>query len=333
MRAAPRFWWTTRPTLTARLLQPAGFIYGAATARRMRQPGARLPVPVLCVGNFVVGGAGKTPTALALAECLASLGHRPAFLSRGYGREQGSVDVVAVDLDRHTAAQVGDEPLLLARAGPTFVSRDRRAAGHAAVRAGATVLILDDGLQNPALHKDVSVVVADGRLGAGNGLALPAGPLRAPLSAQWPQASALCVIGSGAPGLKLEETARGRGLPVWRATLVPDPQAVASLRTRRLFAFAGIGRPSKFFDTLRACGLELAATREFPDHHRFTSSELDDLRAAAARCGASLVTTEKDHVRLPREAGIETLPVRLAFEAGSDVRAWLGERFNPVQSA
>ena len=191
---APRFWVKPRPTLLARLLQPIGFAYGRTTARRMREQGERAGAPTICVGNFVAGGAGKTPAALALARMLIGDGRRVAFLSRGYGGAE-RVEPLLVDPNAHNAAIVGDEPLLLARIAPCWVGTDRVRSARRAIEAGANALILDDGLQNPALVKDLAFAVVDGETGFGNGLCVPAGPLRAPVAAQLPFVRALIVLG------------------------------------------------------------------------------------------------------------------------------------------
>ncbi len=322
---APDFWWLPTPTLAARLLAPAGSIYGAVTAARMRCAGVRAPVAVICIGNLVAGGAGKTPVALAIARMLEAGGHRPAFLSRGYGRQQqrNARDVLRVDPDRHGAAFCGDEPLLLAQLAPTYVSADRLAAARVAAREGATVVVLDDGLQNPALTKDFSIAVADGRAGIGNGLCLPAGPLRAPAARQWPFVSLLCIVGEGAAAHELAERARMAGVPVTSARLEPDAAVVTRLKDRPLLAFAGIGRPQKLFDTLAASGLAVVAQRAFPDHHAYTAHDLAALRRDADRAGAVLVTTAKDGVRLPPDFPAETLPVELVFDDPARVAARL----------
>ena len=190
----PGFWTKRKPTLLARALQPIGLAYGRATARRMRRTGERAPAPTICVGNFVAGGAGKTPTAIALARMLIANGRRVAFLSRGYGGAE-RVEPLLVDANAHTAAMVGDEPLLLARIAPCWVGADRVRSARSAVEAGANALMLDDGLQNPALVKDLAFAVVDGETGFGNGLCVPAGPLRAPVAVQLPFVRALIVIG------------------------------------------------------------------------------------------------------------------------------------------
>lgn len=310
---APGFWWHEAPTPAARLLAPVAAVYGALAARRMARAGAASPCPVVCIGNFTLGGAGKTPTALAVAALLRDLGRSPGFLSRGYGgRLPGPV---RVDPARHGAGDVGDEPLLLARAGPAVVARDRVAGAEACRAAGADVVVMDDGLQNPSLAKDLALAVVDGPVGLGNGRVCPAGPLRAPAAAQWRRIHAVLVIGDGAPGERVLAEATGRGLPVLRGRLVPDPAAAAALSGRPVLAFAGIGRPQKFFATLRELGADLRGTRAFPDHHTFTAAEVEALTAEAARRDLLLVTTEKDRVRLPASMPVATLPVVLALDA------------------
>jgi len=309
----PGFWW--RPAgAAAALLAPFGAAYGAVAAGRMGRPGRRVDIPVICIGNPTLGGAGKTPTAIAVAKLLDQAGGRPFVLSRGYG---GSVrGPVRVDLAHHSAVEVGDEPLLLARYAPTIVGRDRAAAAEAARMAGAGSIVMDDGFQNPGLHKDRSILVVDGRRGIGNGRVFPAGPLRAPLESQFRRASAVLVIGSGAAGDAV--AAAGRGLPLFHGRLAPDVEALAVLKERPLLAFAGIGDPEKFFATLGDAGLDVRARVAFPDHHRYRRAEASDLIARAERDGLVLVTTEKDLARLARQddlaalAGIaRPLPVRL----------------------
>lgn len=295
--------WASRGAVST-LLLPAALLYdGAGWLRwRLARP-ERLPVPVVCVGNLTAGGAGKTPTVLALAALLRERGLAVHAVTRGYGgRERGPL---RVELGRHDAAAVGDEPLLLARACPTWVARDRAAGGRAAVAAGAGAILLDDGLQNPALVKDLALAVVDAAAGFGNGRVVPAGPLRENLTRGLARADALLAIGEGA----LED----RSTPLLRATLEAD--APAAWRGRRVLAFAGIGRPSKFFETLAALGAELAATLAFPDHHAYREPEAAALLAEAARLGAALVTTEKDFLRLPPglAAATRVLPVHLKW--------------------
>ena len=321
----PGFWSRPPSHPLARLLAPAGRLYGGLSADRMDRAGAMPPCPVLCVGNFTLGGAGKTPTALALARLLRELGRAPAFLSRGYGgRIAGPL---IVDPTRHAAAEVGDEPLLLARAETTVIARDRPAGARLCAEAGAEVIVMDDGLQNPSLTKTLSLAVVDGGAGNGNGLPFPAGPLRAPLARQWPHVAGLVLVGEGAPGETLAAEAGGRGLPVHRARLVPGE--ASGWAGCRVVAFAGIGRPEKFFQTLRSLGAEIVAERAFPDHHPFRPDELAVLSALAAREGAELVTTEKDAVRLPAEAraAVRVLRVALTFDDEARLRRQLEAAF------
>jgi tetraacyldisaccharide 4'-kinase len=316
---APRFWSDARPGWIARALGPLGAVYGEATARRMARPGFKASAPVVCVGNFTAGGAGKTPAAIAIAKLLRGLGERPAFLSRGYGGAARTAPL-RVDPTRHGARIAGDEPLLLARAAPCFVGADRVASAMAAIEAGASVLIMDDGLQNPSLCKDFAFAVVDAGAPFGNGLCLPAGPLRAPVAAQMPFVHALVAIGEGG---SLDDIAGGR--PVLRARVQPDALAASALIGRSVLAFAGIARPAKFFATLEGLGARVAATRVFPDHHPFTSREIEGLLARAAAGGWLPVTTEKDHVRIPPDLArsIAVLPVTLRFEAPEEARRLL----------
>ena len=320
---APDFWWRARPGPLAVMLAPAGVAYGALTGRRMARGGARVGVPVVCVGNLVVGGAGKTPTVLELARLLIAAGQEPAFVSRGYGGAASSLPI-RVDPEHHRASDVGDEPLLLARVAPCFVARDRASAARAAIAEGATIILMDDGLQNPSLAKTFSLAVVDGAVGVGNGLCLPAGPLRAPLRQQWPAVDLVVVVGAGAAGEALAAEAIAQSKPVLHATIAAEPWALSRLAGRRLFAFSGIGRPGKFFATLREAGCNLVETVAFPDHHAFDAKDRDQLLAAATAGGATLVTTEKDRVRLPRDFPAEVLPIRLEFDDPETLAERLG---------
>ncbi len=312
---APVFWSSPRG-LVAWLLAPFGWIYGAITAWRMGRSGTRVGIPVICIGNLTAGGAGKTPTVRMLAEALRAQGENPYVVSRGYG---GSLaGPVRVDPDQMSAADCGDEPLLLARSLPVIVSRDRLEGARLAEAEGATLVLLDDGLQNPRLAKDCSIAVVDAGQGFGNGLCLPAGPLRAPVGAQMRHVDAVLLIGEGvAPDLA--------DALVFCARIVPEPGAVAALSGRPLLAFAGIGRPDKFFATLRESGLAVAATRTFADHHPYTEAEIASLRADAAASGLTMVTTEKDAARLPPDAqDIPVLPITLSRENDAIVALVLG---------
>src|SRR5580704_997172 len=312
----PAFWWqggdASAASAAAALLAPAAALYGAIAAGRMALTGARAGVPVLCVGNFTLGGAGKTPAAIALARLLMAAGHRPYFLSRGYGgRLAGPILLAGADPGSHSARDVGDEPLLLARIAPTVVARDRVAGAALAASSGADLVIMDDGLQNPALAKDFSIAVVDGRRGIGNGRVFPAGPLRAPLSAQLERVDGLLVVGATAASSdRAIEAARKRALPVFHGELRPDPAAAAPLAGKPVLAFAGIADPDKFFATLEACAIPAAVRARFPDHHRYTRAEIAALLARADRERLVLVTTEKDLARMEGDAAATELLVR-----------------------
>jgi tetraacyldisaccharide 4'-kinase len=314
---APGFYFEP-PGLAAKLLSPLAAIYGAAAAARMRRMGARAAVPVVCVGNLTLGGAGKTPAALALANFLAAKGERPVFLSRGYGGSNRGP--VVVELGRHRAAEIGDEPLLLARAFPTVVARDRVAGAVLAAEHEASILVLDDGFQNPDLAKDLSVLVIDQTYGIGNGGVFPAGPLRAPLDAQLERAQLVVRIGEGRAADVVLKRANAKGVPALAAKLVPDKRVAASLAGRKIFAFAGIGHPEKFFATLKGLGANVSNARPFPDHHRYSSREAREILASAKAYGLQPVTTEKDLARMQGEpllnelaAAAQALPVQLEF--------------------
>jgi tetraacyldisaccharide 4'-kinase len=305
----PAFWWR-KAGLMSGLLAPLGAAYGAIAARRMSASGARASVPVICVGNFTLGGAGKTPTAIAVAAMLHEAGERPYCLSRGYGGRV--VGPKLVDAHADSAADVGDEALLLARAAPTIISRDRVAGARAAEAQGSSVIIMDDGLQNASLVKDFTLAVVDGRRGIGNGRVFPAGPLRAPLAAQLARTDAVLVMGDGGGAQDIVERARERGLAVFHGRLVPDVAAVADLKlkARKVFAFAGIGNPQKFFATAEATGLGVAQCKAFPDHHRFTAEEAAELIMEAEHDGLALLTTEKDRARMSGDQLVAALAQR-----------------------
>ncbi|MGE0713933.1 MAG: tetraacyldisaccharide 4'-kinase [Alphaproteobacteria bacterium] len=297
-------WWGRRGA-AATLLRPLGALYAAgAILRRTATRPWRAPIPVLCIGNLTLGGTGKTPVTIDLAERLAD--RRPHVVTRGYGgRLHGPV---AVDRQAHSAADVGDEPLLLARAAPTWVARDRPAGGRAAVAAGAGLLLLDDGFQNPTVAKDLSFVVVDGESGFGNGLVFPAGPLREPVASGLARADALVVMGEDRRGV-----AAGVALPVLHARLVPR-MPLGFVPRAPLWAFAGIGRPEKLFRTLEDLGADLRGRRGFPDHYFFREEDLLRLEREAGAAGARLVTTEKDAVRLPADWRGRVAVLRVAVE-------------------
>jgi tetraacyldisaccharide 4'-kinase len=311
---APAFWY--RPAgLQAALLSPLAVIWAGVTAWRLqREPEFHPGIPVLCVGNLVAGGAGKTPVVRHLAELLLARGVNAAALSRGHGGRLAGP--LAVDPTRHSAADVGDEPLLLSRHVPAWIGRDRAAAAMAMRQAGIQAIVMDDGFQNPGLAKDISLIVADAGAGFGNGRVIPAGPLREPVAVGLARAQAVLLMGTetAAAGPVRQAAARA-GLPVLSAGLTPDPAAAAALAGRRVLAFAGIGRPEKFFDTLRGIGTMPVSTLPFPDHHPYMAGEVQALLDRAQALDAVPVTTEKDAMRLPdglRER-VLVLPVRAQF--------------------
>jgi len=326
----PGFWY--RPaSFKSHLLRPLGALYGAIAAQRLKRDGIDAGIPVLCVGNYHGGGAGKTPAVLALAQLLRDLGEAPVVLSRGYrGRLRGPV---RVDPERHTSVQVGDEPLMLARNVPVAVARDRIAGVALAKSQGATVILMDDGFQNPAVAKDASLIVIDSDRAIGNGQVIPAGPLRAPLPVQLDRTDALIVIGGGSGADAVAGRIAGQGKPVLRAHFRPDDAVLAALRGKRVLAFAGIGDPVRFFNTLTASGIDVVRGRTFADHHAFSRRQIDALLAEAKRDGLTPVTTEKDLARLQGGLGLpdwaaDIVPfaVTLAFADAAGLRKFVSDR-------
>jgi tetraacyldisaccharide 4'-kinase len=298
---APEFW--KKRGVLARLLSPLGALYGASVAFKARYAVSFDPgIPVVCVGNLTAGGSGKTPVAIAVAEALRAKGHRPYFLTRGYG---GSERGPALASRGHSAAVMGDEALLLARTAPTIVARDRAAGARLGTEKGATVLVMDDGHQNFALRKSLSLVVVDAESGFGNGFQIPAGPLRERVAQGLARADAVILIGDGSPDLQ------GFPGPVLRAHLDADASAFAE---KTVFAFAGIGRPEKFVASLQDGGALVTGSCFFADHHPYSADEILELKAIAGN--TMLVTTEKDFVRLTTEQreGIRVLKVSAHFD-------------------
>jgi len=303
---APDFWW--RDGFRPRLLDPIGRLYGlAGNLRRHVVRPQKAGIPVICIGNLTAGGAGKTPTAIHVAERLLAMGQTPHLLTRGYGgKEKGPL---LVDASDHDAGRVGDEPLLLSRVAPTWVSSDRVAGAAAALSAGASQIVMDDGLQNPYLQKDIRLLVIDGAVGFGNGRLIPAGPLREAVQPAASTIDAAVVIGEDMAGI---EATLPDDLLCFAADLQPDGDG-SEFKGCRAFAFAGIGRPEKFYETLRRLGAEIVETRSFPDHYAYKPVDIERILEQARQFDAVPVTTVKDHVRLPPILGkyVKKLSVRL----------------------
>ena len=329
----PGFWRQGARSIWPDLLAPIAMLYDAAvqwTYRTTAQETA--PMPVVCVGNFVAGGAGKTPTAIALSLLLAARGHKPGFLSRGYGGKLAGP--VLVDRDMHAAGDVGDEPLLLARRAPTIVGTSRPAGARLAADHEIDVLIMDDGLQNNSLAKAFSLAVVDAAYGIGNGRPVPSGPLRGGMPFQLGLADAILVIGTGHSADDVKQMALNRGLPVFRAQL--ENGDLSEMKGADCIAYAGIGRPEKFFDSLRAAGVRLVSAVPFPDHHPFTQGEARRLLDQSRARNASLLTTEKDFSRLARATGdlallaqaSRAVPVQLIFDDAEALLALIEARIS-----
>jgi len=328
----PGFWYRPASWMSG-LLMPLAALYGAVSTYRLHRKGIDAGVPVLCVGNYHVGGAGKTPTVLALVQILRDLGEAPVVLSRGYGgRLRGPV---MVDADRHVAADVGDEPLMLSKTVPVAVARERIGGLALARSRGASVIVMDDGFQNPAIAKDAALIVIDAHRGLGNACVFPAGPLRAPLSPQMLRTDALIVIGEGKAAASTAAAIVAQGKPVFTAHLKADDLSMDLLRGKRVLAFAGIGDPDRFFRTLGDNGVEVVGRRAFPDHHPFAQGEIE-LLLDEANCDAlTLVTTAKDMARLrvveglPSWAqGILPFEVKLEFDDAQALRKFVSQRLH-----
>ncbi|PCI37747.1 MAG: tetraacyldisaccharide 4'-kinase [Rhodospirillaceae bacterium] len=319
---APEFWDRKTDGLMPSLLRPLGCAVSAMAALRQKKATPyKASVPIICVGNLVAGGAGKTPVALDLVARLKSLDVHVHVLLRGYGgTERGPTQV---DLAIHNARRVGDEALLLAKVAPTWVSEDRKAGVLAAIEAGAQAIVLDDGFQNPSVHKDLSLLVVDGEYGFGNGRVMPAGPLRETVGAGLKRADSIVLLGSdGADVWGKVQRAGHKKMPILRARIEATPDA-ADLKGQDVYAFAGIGRPQKFFDTLSALGAKLVGCKAFDDHHPYTDTEIEDIIKGAGE--ALILTTTKDLVRIPQkhQGNMRALDIRLAWKHSDDIDAAL----------
>jgi len=321
MPRIPDFWAAGTTSPWPLLLTPLAALYsiGNQINRAAAQP-MEIAVPVISIGNLVVGGAGKTPTTLALAARFKAAGKNPAIISRGYGGSEPGP--LRVEPNKHTAAQVGDEPLLLAEVAPTWICRDRPKAAQAAARSGCDIILADDAHQTYDLDRDLNLLVVDGQQGFGNGLQLPAGPLRESISDGLARTDAVIRIGPADTPLDF------RGLPVFAAELQPVITDAKVLKDERVLAFAGIGRPEKFFQTLEALGAHLLGREAFPDHAIYEPDTIMRLVEQAAALKAVLVTTAKDYARLPPEARamVQVLRVELVFAEPAKLDAFIAQR-------
>lgn len=283
----PKYWQSN--SFISKLLEPLGFLYGTITKLRIKLKRTdRVDIPVVCIGNITAGGTGKTPVSVSIAKMLATEMFHPFFVSRGYG---GKLKNVMVNNKKHTARDVGDEPLLLSRQAPVVVNANRYEAAKMASEQGADVIIMDDGFQNPGLYKDLSFLVFDGHYGIGNGKIIPAGPLRETLKDGVKRADAVIILGKDKHNL-----AQRCGLPVFFG----HTEAVqTTINNQDVIAFAGIGHPQKFYHTLKQQGFNVVKTIDFPDHHFYTREELDSIINEAKENNAQIYTTSKDFVKIP----------------------------------
>lgn len=327
MLSTPSFWYTSEPKgmdkFLPRLLSPLGKLYGWASRQRFD---LHYPVPmgrpVVCVGNLVAGGAGKTPVVIALTALLQEKGYNPHILARGYGgSEEGPLQVSA---SRDTAADVGDEALLLVDAAPVWVSRSRPLGVQSAIDTGADIIVMDDGFQNPLIYKDFSFVIIDGGAGFGNGKIFPAGPLREDIAFGLSRAHAVIIIGDDKTDARTEIEKQAPSLPIFQAALKPAEDN-PDLFGKQVYAFAGIGRPEKFRETLMAAGAMVEGWSEFPDHFAYVEEDLKELISSAEAKNIPVVTTAKDHVRLPASLKdkVRIFKVSLVWQNAADVIAAL----------
>lgn len=301
----PQFW--QNKSMVSNLLLPIGRLYSLATRLRIALVKPRkISRPVICIGNLTAGGTGKTPVAVSVAKLLQTQGKNPFFVSRGYG---GELKGVLVNNSLHTAAEVGDEPLLLSRQAPVIVNPDRYQGAVKALKSGAELIIMDDGFQNPGLKKDLSFLVFDGGFGIGNGFPVPAGPLREDFRQGLKRADAVIILGED----KQDLYRRIPDLPVFHGKVIPE---AVELSNKNAIAFAGIGRPEKFYQSMRDSGFNLVETIDFPDHHQYSEDELNRLIAKGKKSGAKIFTTSKDFVKIPHylQKHFQVLEISIKWE-------------------
>ncbi len=313
----PSFW--KDKNLASLLLSPIGCLYMSATFLRLKLKKAKkVEKKVICIGNITAGGTGKTPVSLAIAAMLQQMGKNPFFVSRGYG---GKAQDILVDIKKDKAEVVGDEPLLLAQRAPVVINADRYKAAQKAIENGADIIVMDDGFQNPGLYKDISFLVFDGEFGIGNGFGVPAGPMRESFSQGLKRAQAVIIIGED----KHNIAAKLSALPVFYAKVVNEP---INPQHKKAIAFAGIGRPQKFYNSLKQCGVEIVETIDFPDHHQYSKDELENLILRAKEKKAQLYTTTKDYVKIPQELRphFNVLQIKIKWQDEKSLETFLKEK-------
>lgn len=320
---APEFWYRSQASLSAKLLSPLAAIYAAITGTRFKSTTPhQAKVPVVCVGNFTMGGAGKTPLTLNLYTLLQAKGFKPCILSRGYGGETLGPHLVSIKAD--TAKTVGDEPYMMAASCPVVISRDRVAGSTFIEKKGFDLILMDDGFQNPSLTKDLSILAVDGKVMLGNSKVFPAGPLREPMARALSRTDAIVIIGTTAEKVETKGAFSFKG-PIFNATL--QPKARIELPPKAI-GFCGIGRPSKFYTTLKDLNVELIKTVDFQDHHPYSLQDLEKLETLSTKLDTPLVTTEKDWVKLPKEwqTKIQYLPISLQWDTPTEIENFLNDQ-------
>lgn len=314
----PKYWQSN--SIISKLLEPVGFIYGGLTALRLKfKKSQKAEVPVICIGNITAGGTGKTPVSVAIAKMLATEMYHPYFVTRGYG---GKMQDVIVNNKKHTAHDVGDEPLILSKQAPVVVNANRYKAAQKAIGQGADVIIMDDGFQNPGLHKDLSFLVFDGHYGIGNGKIIPAGPLRETLADGVKRADAVIILGKDKHNL-----AQRCELPVFFGH---TEATQTNLDNQDVVAFAGIGHPQKFYHTLKQQGFNVVKTIDFPDHHFYSSEELDNIVKQAKSLNAQIYTTSKDFVKIPPlySQDINVLEIAVVWDNPEELSTFIKQRIS-----
>ena len=282
----PKFW--NEKNIISIMLYPISLVYGCVTQLRIKKKYKyKSKAKVICIGNITAGGVGKTPVAMAMAEKYIKEGKRVVFVTRGY---KGKLKNIVVDLEKHSAVETGDEARLLASVALVVIAPNRDEGAKKAESLGADVIIMDDGFQNPSLYKDESWLVFDGEIGVGNGMIIPSGPLRESLKNGEKRAKAMIIMGEDKTGL-----AKTTKLDVYMGKLVAE---TLEIENKKVLAFAGIGRPQKFYDTLEKEGFEVIIKKDFEDHHNYLDVEIEDIICEARKQGLSVITTQKDYVKI-----------------------------------